>query len=125
MSRIQTRHKQVFLMETKRSRLMIETPTPPPLHEPIPKRNPDRPPTTIPQPIVPHPGSDPQPTPNSAPEPGPAPITMLDPRLRLRGNVVTRFAIRRVRRLVPLKSSYFRLRYRNLSYQRKWHPVWS
>lgn len=116
---------------------MTELPdTPPPQHEPIPRRTPDRPPTTIPQPIVPHPGSDPSP-PNAAPEPGPPPFvmrelqrnnvnTVLPPyaRRKLRGLIVTHFDVRSVQRLIPMKSTSFRLRYRNLSYKRKWNLVW-
>ncbi|WP_141734139.1 hypothetical protein [Oligoflexus tunisiensis] len=114
---------------------MTEIPEPP-QHEPIPKRSPDRPPTTIPQPMVPDPGIDPG-SPSTAPHPEPAPIvmrgcpaqeinTILPPyaRRRFRGWIVTRFDVRRVQRLIPVKSESFRLRYRNLSYKRKWNLVW-
>jgi hypothetical protein len=135
MSRKQSKYRHIILFESRRGRLMTETPEPTP-QEPIPKRSPDRPPATIPQPLVPHPGSDPLP-PGTAPDPGPAPFVMrgrlldasettLPPyaRRRFRGWIVTRFDVRRVQRMIPIKSENFRLRYRNLSYKRKWNLVW-
>jgi hypothetical protein len=137
MSRKQTKYRHIILLERRRDRVMTEIPdTPPPQHEPIPRRTPDRPPTTIPQPHVPPPGTDPSP-PNAAPEPGPPQIVMrtmpvddmnmiLPPyaRRKFRGWIVTRFDVRRVQRMIPMKSTNFRLRCRNLSYKRKWNLVW-
>lgn len=135
MSRKQSKYRHIILLESRRGRLMTEVPEPP-QHEPAPQRSPDRPPTTIPQPLVPRPGTDPSP-PATAPDPGPAPFvmrgqlpqdseTILPPyaRRKFRGWIVTRFAVRRVQRLIPVKSENFRLRYRNLSYKRKWNLVW-
>jgi hypothetical protein len=45
-------------------------------------------------------------------------------RRRFRGWIVTRFDVRSVQRLIPIKSDSFRLRHRNLSYKRKWNLVW-
>jgi hypothetical protein len=123
------------LFESRRGRLMTEIPEQP-QHEPIPKRAPDRPPTTIPQPLVPRPDTDPVPS-SPQPDPGPPPFVMrasrspeaeagLPPyaRRRLRGWIVTRFDVRCVQRLIPIKSDSFRLRHRNLSYKRRWNLVW-
>lgn len=137
MIRKQSKYRHIILLESRRGRMKAEMSQPsPPQHEPVPNRTSDRPPTTSPQLIVPHPGRDPLPT-DSAPEHGPAPLTMreywneeintiLPPyaRRKFRGWVVTRFAVRRVQRLIPMKSTSFRLRYRNLSYKRRWNLVW-
>jgi hypothetical protein len=52
--------------------------------------------------------------------------TILPPyaRRKFRGWIVTRFDVRRVQRLIPVKSENFRLRFRNLNYKRKWNLVW-
>jgi len=133
--------RHLVYFEGFRARSMTESPdhpTSPPQHQPIPKRKPDRPPETIPQPIVPHPGSDPQPEPNTAPDPGPAPITMWDGQfrdlnsiecmkrgMRNRGFVTTHFVVRRVRRMIPMKSATVGLRHRNLRFKRKLYLVWN
>jgi hypothetical protein len=109
MSSKQSKYRHIILFESRRDRLMTKTPEP------------------MPQPLVPHPGTD----------PGPALFVMRgrlqDPseitlppyaRRKFRGWIVTRFEVRRVQRLIPIKSENFRLRYRNLSYKRKWNLVW-
>ena len=135
MSRKQSKYRQIMWLERRCGRLMSEVPEPP-RHEPIPRRSPDRPPTTIPQPLFPHPDTD-LPAPNTAPDPGPVPLGMDGPlaekaetillpyaRRKFRSWMVTKFDVHRVQRLIPLKSDNFRLRYRNLSYKRKWNLVW-
>lgn len=118
MSRKQSKYRHIILFESRRDRLMTETPEP------------------TPQPLVLHPGTDPS-QPHTAADPGAAPFVMrgrvsdasettLPPyaRRKFRGWIVTRFDVRRVQRLIPIKSDNFRLRYRNLSYKRKWNLVW-
>ncbi len=137
MSRKSSVLRQLVFFERYRRRSSVDRPDRR-KHEPIPKRNPDRSPETIPQPVVPHPGSDPQPSPYAVPEPLPIPITLFDSQtcerdgleiqrrgMRSRGFLSSHFEIRRVRRIVPLKSAKLGLRLRNLQFKRKLSLVWN
>lgn len=74
-------------------------------------------PTAIPETTAPCPASDPLPKTTND-------LLPLALRRRERGRVVTHVSIQLAQRLIPRKSTNFRLRCRNLSYKRKWNLVW-
>jgi len=131
--------RQLVFFESYRTRSRTDVPgrpKAPPPHEPITRRNPDRSPESKPQPVAPHPGSDAHPSPYAAPEPLPIPITQFHGQtsetngfermryeMRNRSFITTHFEVRRVRRIIPLKSATVGLRHRNLCFKGKQNLV--
>ncbi len=100
MKRKQAKYRQIIWLERRTRRPLTESPEPSQL-----------------QPLVTIPGINPLPE---------TADTMLPPyaRRRYRAWIVPNFDVRRVLRLIPIKSDNFQLRCRNLSYKRKWNLVW-
>ncbi len=135
MKRKKAKYRQIIWLERRCGRLMTEA-REPPQHEPEPEHLHALPPATMRQSLHRDSGIDPLSSPVE-PDLSWDEVTMgglfqshadttLPPnaRRKFRGWIVTNFNVRRVQRLIPIKSENFRLRCRNLSYKRKWNLVW-
>jgi hypothetical protein len=137
MNKKQVKYKHIVLLESRRERCLSELADGQSLcHEALRRRRTERPITMISQ----HLGSalDTEQSSsqlltaeNPAPLPGRRSLVedlnvSLPPyaRRRWRGWIVSYFSVKRAQRIIPMKSTSFRLRCRNLSYKRRWNLGW-
>lgn len=137
MSKKPVKYKHIILLKSRRERYVSEVADPQSLgHEVLPRCRAEHSSTKIPNQVGSVQGTA-RSSSKIVPEESPPPLAWrrlvaqdrdasLPPyaKRRWRGWIISYFSGKRAQRIIPMKSTSFRLRCRNLSYKRKWNLGW-